>query len=87
MSSKDKKKQTYYDKTWLEHEDFCLWVAEVKNISPQCIDVKSVIRQMDYQIWEFVPLKLISKVPLMKPMQRKLRIFVGAQRHQLVLIH
>ena len=87
MSSKDKKKQTCYDKTWLEHEDFSQWVAEVENISPQCIDVKSVIRQMDYQIWEFVPLKLISKVPLMKLMQRKLRIFVGAQRHQLVLIH
>ena len=31
MSSKDKKKQTYFDKTWLEHEDFSQWVAEVKN--------------------------------------------------------
>ena len=31
MSSKDKKKQTYFDKTWLEHEDFLQWVVEVKN--------------------------------------------------------
>ena len=28
---KDKKKQTYFDKTWLEHDDFLQWVAEVKN--------------------------------------------------------
>ena len=31
MSSTDKKKQTYFDKAWLEHEDFSQWVAEVKN--------------------------------------------------------
>ena len=31
MNSKDKKKQTYFDKTWLEHEDFQEYVAEVKN--------------------------------------------------------
>ena len=31
MSSKVKKKQTYFDKTWLGHEDFSQWVAEVKN--------------------------------------------------------
>ena len=30
MSSKDKK-QTYFDKTWLEHEDILQWVAKVKN--------------------------------------------------------
>ena len=24
MSSKDKKKQIYFDKTWLKHEDFSL---------------------------------------------------------------
>ena len=44
-------------------------------MSPQSIDVKSVTRKMDYQIWELVLLKFISKVPLMKLMQRKLRIF------------
>ena len=43
---------------------------------------------MDYQIWELVPLKLISKViNLMKLMQKKLRSFLGAQCHQQVLIH
>ena len=31
MSSKDKKKQTNFDKTCLEHEDISQWVAEVKN--------------------------------------------------------
>ena len=31
MNSKVKKKQTYFDKTWLEHEDFQEYVAEVKN--------------------------------------------------------
>ena len=31
MSSKDKKKQTYFDKTWLENEEFSQWVDEVKN--------------------------------------------------------
>ena len=55
-------------------------------MSPQSIDVKSVTRQIDYQIWEFAPLKFISKVPLMKLIQRKLRISLGAQRHQQVLI-
>ena len=36
MSSKDKKKQTYFDKTWLEHEEFLRWVAEVKNEPTKC---------------------------------------------------
>ena len=31
VGSKDKKKQTYFDKTWLEHGDFLQGVAEVKN--------------------------------------------------------
>ena len=31
-------------------------------MSSKSIDVKSVTRQMDYQIWELVPLKFISKV-------------------------
>ena len=31
MTWKDKEKQTYFDKTWLEHQDFSQWVAEVKN--------------------------------------------------------
>ena len=42
---------------------------------------------MDYKILELVQLKFISKVPVMKLIQRKLRIFLGAQRHQQVLIH
>ena len=29
MSSKDKKKQTSLDKTWLGHEDFSQWVAAI----------------------------------------------------------
>ena len=29
--SKDKKKQTCFDKAWLEHEDFSQWSAKVKN--------------------------------------------------------
>ena len=56
-------------------------------VSPQSIDVKSVTRQMDYKIWELVPVKFISKIHLMKVIQRKLRIFLGAQCHQQVLIH
>ena len=31
MSSKDKKKQACFDKTFWEHEDFLQWVAEVKS--------------------------------------------------------
>ena len=30
MSSKDKKRQAYFDNTRLEHEDILQWVAEVK---------------------------------------------------------
>ena len=30
MSSKDSKKQTYFGKAWLEHENFSQWVAEFK---------------------------------------------------------
>ena len=71
MSSKNKKKQTYFDKTWLEHEDFLQWVAVVKN-EPTMYDVKFVTRQMDYQIWELVPVKFVSNV-LMKLIKRKLR--------------
>ena len=58
-------------------------------MSLQSMDVKSVTIKMDYdcQIWELVPLKFISKVPLMKLIQRKLRIFLGAQRDQQVLIY
>ena len=58
-------------------------------MSLQSMDVKSVTIKMDYdyQILELVPLKFISKVPLMKLIQRKLRIFLGAQRDQQVLIY
>ena len=58
-------------------------------MSLQSMDVKSVTIKMDYdyQIWELVPLIFISKVPLMKLIQRKLRIFLGAQRDQQVLIY
>ena len=58
-------------------------------MSLQSMDVKSVTIKMDYdyQIWELVPLKFISKVPLMKLIKRKLRIFLGAQRDQQVLIY
>ena len=71
MSSKDKKKQPYFDKTWLEHEELR------SRMSPQSIYVKSVARQIYYRIWELVP--------LMKLIQRKLRIFLGAQCHQLII--
>ena len=76
MSSKDKKRQTYFDKTWLELEDFSHWVAEVKN---DPTNYRCKICHKTNGIWELVLLKFISKVPLMKLMQRKLRIFLGAQ--------
>ena len=52
---------------------------------PQSIGVKSVTRQTDYQIWELVPLKFISKVRH-EANAKKIKNFLGAQ-HQQVLIH
>ena len=51
LSSKNKKKkQTYFDKTRLEHDDLSQWVADVKNNDQPhkaYIDVKSVTGQME----------------------------------------
>ena len=84
-NSKDKKKQTYFDKTWLEHEDFSCWVAEVKN-EPTKYRCKTCHKTNGLSNMGIDALKIHSKV-LMKLMQIKLRIFLGAQRHQQVLIH
>ena len=86
MSSKDKKSRLILIKPGWSMRIFRSGQL-MSRMGPQIIDVKSVTRQVDYQIWELVPLKFMSKVPLMKLLQRKFKIFLGAQRHQQVLIH
>ena len=78
MGSKDKKKQTYFDKIWLEHGDFLQGVAEVKN-EPTKYRCKICHKTNGLSNMGIGAPKFISKVPLMKLMQRKLRIFLGAQ--------
>ena len=87
MSSKDKKKQTCFDKTWLEHEDFSQWVAEVKN-EPTKYRCKICHKTNGVSNIGIGALKIHLKGSCHEAnAKKKLRIFLGAQHQQQVLIH
>ena len=86
MSSKDKQKQTCFDKTWLEHEDVSQWKAGVKN-EPTKYRCKICHKTNGLSNMGIGALKIHLKGPSHEANAKIVKNFLRAQRHQQVLIH